>query len=287
MYSDPVAPHSGGQSPRRMDQTDRPRVVSHAYQDPLSGGPDLLDPLVLPVQLHLFIDPVGRPAQGKFPQGDEVALAEKVLDCRGRLFRHIDLSFSHALQQVVGGKVDEFDLIGPVEQKIRHGFPYIDARDLGDYVVQAFEVLDVHGCEDGDSGAEQLIDVLPALFMAGAGCVRVGQFVNEKNSRLAMKCAVEVEFLEDRAAILDVLAGQDFQSFEERFGFLPSVGLNETDHDLYALAFLLAGGLEHGIGLPHAGRGPEEDLELPFASPLLFLADPSQQLIGIRPLFFH
>jgi len=65
------------------------------------------------------------------------------------------------------------------------------------------------------------------------------------------------------------------------------MGLDKTGHDLHALAFLLACGFEHGIGLAHARCGAEEDLELPFAFPLFLLSDALQQLIGVRPSFVH
>ncbi len=170
--------------------------MAYADQDPFPGGPDILDPLVLPVDLHLLVHAVGGAAEREFAERDQVALAEEVLDGRGCLFRHVHLAFPEALEQVVRRQVDQLDLVGPVEQKVGDGFPDVDARDLRDHVVQAFEVLHIHGGIDGNSRAEQLIDVLPALLVAGAGGIGVGKLVNENDRGLAAKGSVEIEFLQ-------------------------------------------------------------------------------------------
>jgi hypothetical protein len=115
----------------------------------------------------------------------------------------------------------------------------------------------------------------------------MGELVHEKDSGITMESRVEIEFLYKRPAILDISAGQDFQAVEERFGFFTPVGLDKADYDFHALAFLLSGGLEHGIGLADPRSGAEEDLELPLAFPLFLFAGPLEKLVGIRSSFFH
>ena len=171
--------------------------MADADQDSFPGRPDVLDPLVLPVELHLLVNAVGGAAESEFAERDQVAFAEKILDGRGGLFRQVHFAFLHALEQVVGRQVDELDLVGAIEQKIRHGLAYVDARDLGDHVVQALEMLHVYGGVDGDARAEQLVDVLPAFLVAGAGGIRMGKFINEDDRGFAATGRVEIELLQD------------------------------------------------------------------------------------------
>src|SRR5271169_1536567 len=135
MYSDPFGAKSGSQSPRCMDQSDRAGIMTNADQYPFSRGPDVFDPLVLSVDLHLSIDAISGAPERKLPERNQVALSKKIFNRRRGLFRHIDLALIHALQQVVGRQIYKLDLIGPVEQEIRYSLPYVDARDLGDNVV--------------------------------------------------------------------------------------------------------------------------------------------------------
>jgi hypothetical protein len=53
-----------------------------------------------------------------------------------------------------------------------------------DDVVERLDVLDVDGGDDVDAGVQQLFDVLPPLLVAGAGCVGVGELVDERDDRL-------------------------------------------------------------------------------------------------------
>jgi hypothetical protein len=51
------------------------------------------------------------------------------------------------------------------------------------------------------------------------------------------------------------------------------MGLDKTKYELHALALLLAGRFEHGIGLSHARCSAKEYLELSLAFPLFLLTD--------------
>ncbi len=102
--------------------------MAYTDQNTFPGGPDILDPLVLPVDLHLLVHAVGGAPEREFAESDQVALAKKVLDGRGGLFGHVHLAFPQTLEQVVGRQVDELDLVGAIQQKIRHRLPDIDAR---------------------------------------------------------------------------------------------------------------------------------------------------------------
>ena len=55
--------------------------------------------------------------QRHFPESGDVALPEKTLGCKFGFFRNVDLPFGEPLQQLFGGNVDEFYLVGEVEDR--------------------------------------------------------------------------------------------------------------------------------------------------------------------------
>ena len=77
--------------------------------------------------------------------------------------RRIDLAGAEALLERLGREVDEHDLVGLVQDAVRERLADAHAGELGDLVVQALEVLHVHGRDDVDARREHLVDVLVAL----------------------------------------------------------------------------------------------------------------------------
>ncbi len=71
--------------------------------------------MVAAVHFHLLIDPLGCSPECHFPQRDEIALAEKILERLLCVLRHIDLAVFESLQEIVGREVDQFDVIGLFE----------------------------------------------------------------------------------------------------------------------------------------------------------------------------
>ena len=107
------------------------------------------------------------------------------------------------LDQVVGRDVDHLDVVGALEDRVRHRLAHPDAGDPGDDVVQALDVLDVQRRVDVDAGGEQLLDVLVALGVAAAGGVGVGELVDERERGAAGEDRVEVHLLERPALVVD------------------------------------------------------------------------------------
>ena len=82
--------------------------------------------------------------------------------------------------------------------RVGHRLPLVDAGDPLDDVVERLEVLDVDRGDDVDARVEQLVDVLPALLVAAAGHVGVGELVDERDRRPAGEDGVDVHLLERR-----------------------------------------------------------------------------------------
>ena len=192
--------------------------------------------MAVAVFAHRRVDALGRRAQRELAQRDQVALAEEILRGVPRLVGHVDLALGKALEQFVGRQIDELDFVGAGEHAIGHGLAHVDAGDLRDDVVQAFEMLHVDRRVDIDAGGEQFLDVLPALGMARAGMVAVRELVDDEQLRLARERAVEIEFGQYDAAMLEAHRRQDFEALEQRFGFGAAVQLDVADHDVDAVA---------------------------------------------------
>ena len=166
------------------------------------------------------------------------------------------------MDEVLRRDVYQPDLVGPVEQGVRHALAHAHARYLLDDVGVALDVLDVDGRPDGDAPVQELLDVLPALRVPRAGRVGMGQLIDDRDRRMPRDQAVEVELLEDDAPVLDPPQGQQLDPLDEDLRLRSAMGLDRARDDVEALGLGRSGLLQHGIGLPHAGRHPEEYLQL-------------------------
>ena len=210
---------------------------------------------------QLLVDPLGGAPQRELAQGRQVARREVMLERALGLLGDVDLPLFQALDQVVGGEIDELDGVGAVEYRIRHGLAHANMRDLGDDVVEALDMLDVDGAVDVDAVAEQLLDVEIALGMAAAGRVGMGKLVDQHDLRMAGDDGVEVHLLEPLAPVFEPLAGNDLEPFEQSLRLLAPVGFDDADDDIVAVLLSGAGLLQHLVGLADAGRGADENLE--------------------------
>lgn len=161
---------------------------------------------------HLGIDPIGGASEREFAQRDEVPFAEEILDRAFRLSRDIDLAFLEALQEVIGWQVDELHFVGLFQHRIGHRLPHADPADSSHHVVQALQVLDVQRRIDVDASIEQLLDILPALGMARAFHIGMGQLIDQDQRGVTLEGGIEIELLEVGAAIGHCASWQPLQT---------------------------------------------------------------------------
>ena len=243
--------------------------------------------MLVHVHAHLRVHALGGAAQRELAQSDQVALAEEVLDGLLSLLGHVHLAVLEALEELVGRQIDQLDLVGLLEYRIRHGLADHDPGDLRDDVVEGLEVLHVHGRVDVDAGVEKLDDVLPALGVSEAGGVRVRELVDEDQGGTARERGVEVELAQRGSAVIDHPRRKDLEPLEQRVGLGPAVSLDAPDEHVDPVGLLLAHGLQHRVGLADPGGGAEEYLQLsPMVTRFLRL-DTGQERLGIRPVVAH
>jgi hypothetical protein len=233
--------------------------------------PDALDRTVGAILAHLRVDAIGGAAQRQLAQCDQVALAKEIAHRALGLLRHVDLAVAHPVEQFLGRQVDQRDFVGVIEHAVRHRFPHADAGDLADHVIEAFEVLHVDRRIDVDARVEQFIDVLPALQMARALHVRMREFVDEDQLRLARERRVEIELAELAAAIFDMSERQHVEPREQRGGFAAPMRFGDADQHVDALVLAASRGLQHRVGLADSRRRAEENFQ-PAALTFFFVA---------------
>ena len=188
---------------------------------------------------------------------------KEVLYSTRRCILHIDLPLGEALEQFVGRKIDQHNLIGPVEYRIRHGFPYSDLGDFLHHIVQAFEVLDVKGRPDIDACCKQFVNILPALGMAAARHVGVRILVDKQKAWPSLKRSVQVELMHDLVAVNDGLSSQNFEAFEQLLRLAPTVRFDQTGDNVTPPHYLRSPGAKHRVGFSNARRGAEKDFQMP------------------------
>ena len=117
--------------------------------------------------------------------------------------------------------------------------------------------------------------------MARALHVRMREFVDQNQLRLAGERGVEIELAELAAAVLDLRERQHVEPFEQRRGFAAAMRFGDADHHVRAFIVTAARGLQHRIGLADAGRCAEKNLQ-PASLTFFFVAlQLVEQLIGI------
>ena len=163
-----------------------------------------------------------------------------------------------------------------------------DAGNARDYVIQAFQVLNVERGPDIDAGVQQLLDVLPALGVAGLwfaiNQVGMRQFIDQQDRGRALERGVEIEFAARDAAIANFQEWELLESLQETLGFASPVRFHIADHHIDAGRSRAARGFEHGIGLADAGGSAEEDLKPSPSLERLALLEFGQQLVGIAAI---
>jgi len=151
--------------PTPADQILSLLLSADAHHDPLSSRPCSIDALLLHVFLELDFAHVGHFAQRHFAQRNQIALAEESVQRPCGAVGRIDIAVTHALAECMWRHVDQLNVVAAVDDAIGDALADRDAGDVLDEIRQAFQVLDVHGADDGDARVEQVFDVLPALFV--------------------------------------------------------------------------------------------------------------------------
>ncbi len=184
-------------------------------------------------------------------------------------------------QQLVGRDVDQDDFVRAVQHGVGHGLLHADAGDGAHRAIEAFQMLDIEGAPHVNARIQQLLHVLPAFGVARALDIAVRQFIDQQHRRMGGQGGVQVEFKQGAAAVGHLAQRQLREAGQQFGGFAAAMGFDHADQHLPSRPVLALRGIEHGVGLAHAGAGAEVNAQLAAAGALPFTAKLLQQLIGV------
>ena len=172
--------------------------------------------------------------QGDFTQHRELFGLEEVFQRPLDLVGRVDLARFKAIDEILDRQIDVDHLIGPLQDRIGHGFAHEYAGRLLDHLIEAFEMLHVEGADDVDPGFEQFQHVLIALLVFAKRRVGMRQLIDDRHLGMALENRVEIHLLDNHAAIIDAPARHDLEPLDQRRGIDPVVRLDERQHHVDA-----------------------------------------------------
>ena len=120
-----------------------------------------------------------------------------------------------AIDEIFDRQIYIDDLVGALQDRVRHSLAHDHAGRLFDHLVEAFEMLHVEGANHVDAGFEQFQDILIALLVAAKRRVGVRKLIDDGDLRPALEHGVEIHLLDKHAAVIDALARHDFESLDQ------------------------------------------------------------------------
>ncbi len=210
---------------------------------------------------QLLVNPLCCAAECQLSQGSQIAGREIVADRAFSGFGQIDFALIEPLDEIIGRKINQFNIVGPVNDAVWHGFAHADAGDLRNHIVEAFDMLDIERGINIDPPCQNFLDILIALGVTAARRIGVGQLIHQNQLRLSFKDRVDVHLIEPMAMIGNFGAVDDFKSIDKRFGFLAPMRLDNADHDINVVSLARAPGHQHFVGFTDAGSCSQKYLQ--------------------------
>ncbi len=162
-HAEQVGARAHSETRRSPDDVISPDGSCHSDDDAFPRLPLAVDAVDAAVLGHGLVHPFGGPRQRQLAQRPQVAGPEVVAEGGVDPLRRVDLARGHPLAYALLGQVDELDLAGAAHHLVRDRLPLHDVGYLEHDIVEGFEMLDVEGAQDVDTGFEQRINVLPTF----------------------------------------------------------------------------------------------------------------------------
>src|SRR4051812_34865527 len=166
------------------------------------------------VSEELCVYPLRGPSQCELAQGRQASRRKIVRDRTLNCPRDVNFALLHPSNEVLWREIDQLDLVGLVEDRIRYGLSHSDTGDLSYDVVQALDMLDVERRPNREAGSNEVLNILVPLRMAASRRVGMSQIVDEHKLWAAQQDRVEVDLTGQvpRAVCLSLL--KDIEAFD-------------------------------------------------------------------------
>ena len=166
---------------------------SNADQQPLTCRPDLIDCALSAVITHVFIYAIGRAAQSQLAQCQQIAQSKEIARGTLRLLQWVHLSGLEPLEQLFRWNIDHDDFISIIKDMVRHGFVHLYPHNTADHVVQTLQMLHIQCGPHINARIQQLLNILPALGVARASHIAVGQLVKQQDTRAVRQRRIQIK----------------------------------------------------------------------------------------------
>ena len=110
-----------GESLSVAHQTSAARIFTDADNNPLARGPWPLNGARPHFRKQLLVDALGSPTQRELAECGEIGRRKEMFERALGLFRNVDFSFLEPLDQIIWCEIDQFDGIGTIKNRVRHG----------------------------------------------------------------------------------------------------------------------------------------------------------------------
>ena len=186
------------------------------------------------VLFQALIDRLRHLPQRQFAQRNQVRLAEKILQRAPHPLLRIHVAAPHAVLQRLRSQIDHHHFVDALQHPVGHGFPHLDPRNPLHGRRHALQVLDVHRGKNVDARVQQFEHIFVPLAMLAAFDVGVGQFVDQRDARLARKDRIHIHLFEDRSLVFDRFARNHFQIRDQLGHGFAAMSFHHADHHILA-----------------------------------------------------
>jgi len=206
-------------------------------------------PLAFDVLIQSAIHRAGYALERHLAKCDEIASPEEV--CEGPLnaIKWIDVSASHASDERFGRDVADDNLVGLIQDPVRHLLPNRDAGERLHAGSEALHMLNVNRAENIDLVLQQQEDVFVALCKAATLDVGVSQFINKRNLRSTGENCVYVHFGKKSSFVLQFATGNVFQFVRQFCGSAAAMRFYDAHHHIFAAPMPPYSLAQHAEGL--------------------------------------
>ena len=194
------------------------------------------------------------PCVSKRAESGKVRRAEIVGERTSDSVRRENLPRSDPASQRLGRKIDEHD-VARTHEVVGYTVERTSTRNPRRDVTHRYQVRNVHGRQDVETGCQELTNIVVSLPAIRTG---VGELIDHHDVRLEFEHRSQVEFLEHRTSVPHGARGHDSERHRLIAGGRPVVAFQPADHHLFADSCPPPGLSEHPVCLADAGCCPEK-----------------------------
>ena len=166
-----------------------------------------------------------------------------------------------AIDQFLRGQVYIYHLVRFFQNLVGNPFLYFNSGNSLDVLVQTFDMLDVYSRYHVNARLQKVHYVLPPFGISAAIHVGMRKLVHDYQLRMQLKNGIQIHLFQFFSLVENLLAGNDGQSFQQRFCTGTSMRLHITNLYVNSVVQHFMSFLQHLVRLSDAGNHADIDFE--------------------------